>query len=120
MTADPVPLCAPPPLSVRTAADGDHVVVVVSGEADMSTAALLRAELLGALTHGPRCLVLDAVDLTFCDLHGLDALTDAVHQAEVEGVVMTLHPSSQLSWLMAAAARASAPAGDRTAASAQS
>jgi anti-sigma B factor antagonist len=91
---------------VRTAADGQDVVVVVSGEADLATAALLRDELVGALSRGPRSLVLDAVDLTFCDLRGLDALTDAVHEAEDEGVVVTLHPSTQLSWLMAAAARA--------------
>ena len=114
MTADAAPVCtAAVPLVVRTAAEGQHVVVVVSGEADLATAALLRDALVGALTHGPRSLVLDAVDLTFCDLRGLDALTDAVHEAEVAGVVVTLHPSTQLSWLMAAAARASVTDGRR-------
>ena len=94
--------------------DGPRVVVVLSGEADGSTSALLRDRLVESLSHRPRSLVVDARDLTFCDLRGLDALRDAEAAAQRSGITVTVRPSPQLTWLMAAverATRTSGPAG---------
>ena len=82
--------------------DGQQVVVLVAGEADLSNAQRLRDGLVDCLVYRPRSLVVDATDLTFCDLNGLDALVEAVALAERAGVSVTLRPSSQLAWLITA------------------
>lgn len=79
----------------------DHVVVLVTGEADCSTAPLLREGLARGLFYRPRSLVVDATDLTFCDLHGLDALVDGIETVERSGAHVTVNPSRQLVWLVA-------------------
>ena len=81
--------------------DGQQVVVLVAGEADLSNAPRLRDGLVDCLVYRPRSLVVDATDLTFCDLSGLDALIDAAAVAERSGVSVTIRPSSQLAWLIA-------------------
>ena len=97
----PAPL-PPGRLLVLPVPDGRRVVAVVAGEADLATAPLLRDRLVDCLAYRPRDLVVDATDLTFCDSRGLDALTEAVSVAERSGVRVTLRPSLQLAWLMAA------------------
>ena len=97
----PSPL-PPGRLLVLPVPDGRRVVAVVAGEADISTAPLLRDRLVDCLAYRPRDLVVDATDLTFCDTSGLGALTRAVSIAQGSGVRVTLRPSPQLAWLMAA------------------
>ena len=98
----PSPSPLPPGrLLVLPVPDGRRVVAVVAGEADISTAPLLRDRLVDCLAYRPRDLVVDATDLTFCDTSGLDALTGAVAVAERSGVRVTLRPSLHLAWLMA-------------------
>ena len=93
----------PPPgrLLVLPMPDGQQVVALVAGEADLSSAPLLRHGLVDCLVYRPRSLVVDATDLTFCDLSGLDALVEAVEVVEQSGVSVTIRPSVQLAWLMA-------------------
>ncbi len=55
-----------------------QVVVLVAGEVDRATAPQLREMVVDSLVHRPRSVVVDASDLTFCDLGALDALADAV------------------------------------------
>lgn len=86
--------------------DGQQVVAVVAGEADLASASRLRDGLIDCLTYRPRSLVIDASDLTFCDLSGLDALVDAVAVAKRSGVSVTIRPSAHLSWLIAAVQQA--------------
>ena len=79
----------------------DHVVVLVAGEADVSTAPMVRDGLARSLFYRPRSLLVDATDLTFCDLRGLDALADGIETVERSGARVTVHPSPQLAWLVA-------------------
>ncbi len=77
-------------------------VLLVAGEADLHTAAQLRDELLAAVASRPSVLVVELGALDFCDLHGLDALHDAVRLAEVAGTTLTLQGMRpQLAWLCA-------------------
>ena len=95
---------APPPggLLVLPMPHGQQVVALVAGEADLASASRLLDGLVDCLVYRPRHLVVDATDLTFCDLHGLDALIAAVAVAERSGVRVTIRPSPQLARLMAA------------------
>ena len=107
MTTAPSPQTTTPPgrLLVLPMPDGERVVAVVAGEADLATAPRLRTGLLDCLGYRPRSLVIDASDLTFCDLNGLDALVEAVVVAERAGVNVVIRPSPHLSWLIAAVQR---------------
>jgi anti-sigma B factor antagonist len=96
----PAPL-PPGRLLVLPVPDGRRVFAVLAGEADISTAPLLRDRLVDCLAYRPRELVVDAMDLTICDTSGLSALVRAVAVVEGSGVRVTLRPSLQLSWLMA-------------------
>lgn len=105
-TASSPPITTPPGrLLVLPMPDGQRVVAVVAGEADLSTAPRLRTGLVDCLVYRPRSLVIDASDLTSCDLHGLDALVEAVVVAERAGVSVAIRPSAHLSWLVAAVQR---------------
>lgn len=76
-----------------------HVLVVL-GEADLSTADQLRGELIGALGVRPPALLVELGALQFCDLSGLDALHDAARAAAYAGVSMTFRGMSpMLEWL---------------------
>lgn len=87
-------------LSVSPSTVGRCLVVAVAGEADSATAGQLRGQLLEALGSCPEILILDLSGLTFCSLHGLDALHDAIDVAEQAGTdVRMLGMSAQLSWL---------------------
>lgn len=83
--------------------DGQQVVVLIAGEADLASASRLRDGLIDCLVYRPRSLVVDATDLTSCDLHGLDALVEAVAVAERSGVSVSIRPSPHLAGLMATA-----------------
>jgi anti-anti-sigma regulatory factor len=80
--------------------DGSQVVLVVTGEADISNARALRDQLIEASVSGSPPLVVDLVDLQFCDLNGLDAMREAAAIAETAGVGMTFRGMSRrLRWL---------------------
>jgi hypothetical protein len=79
---------------------GPQVVLVVTGEADISNARALRDQLIDASVSGSPPLVVDLVDLEFCDLNGLDAMREAAAIAETAGVGMTFRGMSRrLRWL---------------------
>ena len=79
---------------------GQQTVMVVSGEADISNARALRDQLIEASVSGSPPLVVDVVDLEFCDLFGLDAMREAAAIAETAGVGMTFRGMSRrLRWL---------------------
>jgi anti-anti-sigma factor len=88
------------PLRIFPVGDGPEVVLVVAGQADISNARALRDRLIEVSASGPRALVVDLVDLDFCDLSGLDALREAAAIAETSGVGMTFRGMSRrLRWL---------------------
>lgn len=64
-----------PLLNVALVPAPDQVVVRVTGEADLSTAALLRDALAQAGVLGTRQVVVDVAGVQFWDLSGLYALT---------------------------------------------
>ena len=77
----------------------EHVLVVV-GDADMSTADQLRDHLIHALAGQPPALRVELGGLEFCDVPGLDALQDAEYAAAAAGVRLTFSGmSTQLAWL---------------------
>jgi hypothetical protein len=79
---------------------GRQTVMVVTGEADVSNARALRDQLIEATVSGSPPLVVDLVDLEFCDLFGLDAMREAAAIAETAGVGMTFRGMSRrLRWL---------------------
>jgi hypothetical protein len=79
---------------------GPQAVLVVTGEADISNARGLRDQLIEASVSGSPPLVVDLVDLDFCDLNGLDAMREAAAIAETAGVGMTFRGMSRrLRWL---------------------
>ena len=88
-------------LVVMPFADGRRTVVVVAGEAAVSTAPRLHDQVVGSLAYRARSLVLDLTDLGFCDLHGVDALRAAVQEAEARGVSVSLRgPSPQVAQML--------------------
>ncbi|PWE09818.1 anti-sigma factor antagonist [Streptomyces sp. BSE7F] len=65
---------------------GKHTaVIVVTGDVDLHTAPVLRAEALTAMTQGARHLVLDVAEVDFVDSTGLTALIVLLHATEKAG-----------------------------------
>ncbi|WP_307823726.1 anti-sigma factor antagonist [Streptomyces sp. I5] len=65
---------------------GKHTaVVVVTGDVDLHTAPVLRAEALTAMTRGARHLVLDMAEVDFVDSTGLTTLIVLLHATEKAG-----------------------------------
>ncbi|WP_433332418.1 STAS domain-containing protein [Spirillospora sp. CA-294931] len=64
---------------------GDHHVVWVTGDIDISTASALGAYLSAALTQDGKDLVVDLSGVTFMDASGLAALLRADHHATRTG-----------------------------------
>ncbi|MGQ5578308.1 STAS domain-containing protein [Streptomyces sp. ECR3.8] len=65
---------------------GKHTaVIVVTGDVDLHTAPVLRAEALTAMTQGARHLVLDMAEVDFVDSTGLTALIVLLHATEKAG-----------------------------------
>ena len=81
---------------------GTHLLLEVSGEADLSTAPELRDELAAALSRCPRSVALEVSHLTYCDLAGLDALNDFCAEASRAGVPPVVRGMSpRLAWMNA-------------------
>ncbi|MGA5264494.1 STAS domain-containing protein [Streptomyces griseoincarnatus] len=65
---------------------GKHTaVIVVTGDVDLHTAPVLRAEALTAMTRGVRHLVLDMAEVDFVDSTGLTTLIVLLHATEKAG-----------------------------------
>ncbi|MFC8405720.1 STAS domain-containing protein [Streptomyces griseoincarnatus] len=60
-------------------------VIVVTGDVDLHTAPVLRAEALTAITRGARHLVLDMAEVDFVDSTGLTTLIVLLHATEKAG-----------------------------------
>lgn len=84
-------------LAVRA---GTQHVLVVSGEADVFNANQLRDDIVGRFSVQPASLIVDLTALTFCDLHGLDALQAAARAAAEAGIDLAFRGASpRLSWM---------------------
>jgi anti-sigma B factor antagonist len=80
------------PLRCRVEADGEHVVVTVSGEVDFHTASLLDRAVEKSTHISPR-LVVDLTDVSFIDSTGLGVLIGARSRAqESGGSIAIVHP----------------------------
>jgi anti-anti-sigma factor len=75
-------------LSIRADQQGDLVVLTVAGEIDMVTAGALVDAGSAALAGGPREVVLDFHDVSFCDSAGIAALIRIYRQATAAGGTM--------------------------------
>ncbi|WP_330278154.1 STAS domain-containing protein [Lentzea sp. NBC_00516] len=71
----------PPVCSVCGSRQDGVPVVAVTGEVDIATAPLLRAELTVQLAQSPVVLVVDLREVTFFDSSGISALLTAHRQA---------------------------------------
>ncbi|MFE7935867.1 STAS domain-containing protein [Streptomyces griseoincarnatus] len=65
--------------------DKHTAVIVVTGDVDLHTAPVLRAEALTAVTRGARHLVLDMAEVDFVDSTGLTTLIVLLHATEKAG-----------------------------------
>lgn len=87
-------------LAVLTLRAAEQDVLVVVGEADMSTAPALHDRLVQLLAGQRRPVVVELGALVFCDLDGLAALRGAARVAEAAGCTLTFRgQSAQLRWL---------------------
>lgn len=88
------------PLMVMTLTAPEEHVVVVVGEADVSTAGHLRDQIVAALAARPAAMRVQLDGLDFCDSRGLEALYDAARAAVEAGVPFSFEGASpQLAWL---------------------
>jgi anti-anti-sigma regulatory factor len=78
-------------VGVEVRAAGNHLLLVVSGEADQYSSQALRDELGAALAHRPRSVAVEVSRLTYCDRAGLDALNDFCAEASIAGVPVVIH-----------------------------
>jgi anti-sigma B factor antagonist len=76
-------------LSVRTD-EHERAVVCVGGDLDLVAAAPLRETLSDVIASGHREIVIDAIDVTFCDSVGLGVLLAAARQAGEHGQHMVI------------------------------
>jgi anti-sigma B factor antagonist len=87
---------APPPdFEIDVHAEGEHVVVSVSGELDMATATWMRETILELHEEGKRRVVADLGAVSFIDCQGLNALValdDAAHDQGWDFVVRARSP----------------------------
>jgi anti-sigma B factor antagonist len=81
----------PEPLKTRQVRHGDTVLVVASGEIDVSSADRLRAELLG-LFDSCRQLVLDLRAVVFIESSGLHCILDVDKESRAASVEFALVP----------------------------
>jgi anti-sigma B factor antagonist len=76
-------------LSVRTD-EHDRAVLCVAGDLDLVAAAPLRETLSDVIASGHHEIVIDAIDVTFCDSIGLGVLLAAARQAGAHGQHMVV------------------------------
>jgi anti-anti-sigma factor len=81
----------PEPLRTRQVTHGDTVVIVASGEIDLSSADRLQAQ-LGGLLGSCRRLVLDLRDVDFIDSSGLHCILHVEKASRAASVEFALVP----------------------------
>lgn len=86
----------PDVVRVTARCDGDELVVTLHGEADACSGPGLRAELVSVLQQPRGTVVVDLADLHFCDLGGMDAISDFVGHAAELGIRVRLCGMSDL------------------------
>lgn len=64
---------------------GEVLVLRVAGEVDLLTIAILQDALTSGLARGPRHLLVDLAELTFCSVRGLSLLVQAGRTATGQG-----------------------------------
>jgi anti-sigma B factor antagonist len=69
-------------MTIRTERTGDAVVLVVSGEVDMTTAPELDSQAGQALRNRPPVLVIDLSDVTFLGSAGMSSLVAAGQEGD--------------------------------------
>jgi anti-anti-sigma factor len=79
----------PQPLRTRLEQRGDTIVVVASGELDLTVSNRLRAELCGLVERFPR-VVLDLREVEFVDSSGLHCMLDVDAASRAAGVEFAL------------------------------
>jgi len=78
-------------LKVSSRAEGDRIIVALSGEIDLYTAPRLQSQLAAALnTEYPVRLVVDMSGVDFCDSTGMNVLLAAQRLARERGGDMEL------------------------------
>jgi anti-sigma B factor antagonist len=78
-------------LKVSSRSQGEHIVLVLTGEIDLYTAPRLQAELTGALAAaGPARIVVDMSAVEFCDSTGMNVLLAAHRLAAERGGELVL------------------------------
>src|ERR1700749_3619940 len=82
-------------VEIRTATEGDRVVVSVSGEIDAATAERFEADLLPA-TAGAASVALDLSEVTFMDSSGLRALVTVHGEVSGRGGTVELRAASSV------------------------
>lgn len=83
----------PPPLTVEVVHGAAGCHLVVAGELDMATVALLRLALLAQ--QAEPLLVLDLAAVSFCDSQGVDVLVDAHQTRAARGQRLVLRSVSR-------------------------
>jgi anti-sigma B factor antagonist len=73
---------------------GKSQVLVIAGEIDRDTRAVLREAADRALQDGPDLLVLDLAGVTFCDSSGLSLFVDLYRQREADSGRVALAAAS--------------------------
>lgn len=84
----------PPQLSISTASEGDHTVVALHGELDVSSSELVYREVADLRRVGIESLVLDLRGLTFLDSTGLQVLLALRNDAKRARRPFSLVPGS--------------------------
>lgn len=79
-----------PPFLLEVSADGDTVVVAMTGEVDMATTPALREALVAAVDRGCRSVRVDLAGVTFMDSSGLSALVAGLRELRAQGGSMAM------------------------------
>jgi anti-sigma B factor antagonist len=82
------------PLTVTSAAQGDHTVVSVSGEVDAASADLLRVAIGEVIEGGQARIAVDMSDVSFIDSSGLRVLIAGYKSASAAGGALTVQAPS--------------------------
>ena len=82
------------PLSVTSAAQGDHTVVSVSGEVDAASADVLRSAIAEVIDGGQPRVSIDMSDVSFIDSSGLRVLIAGYKSASAAGGALTVQSPS--------------------------
>jgi anti-anti-sigma factor len=89
-TPDPADACELPELAISSRDEGDHTVVTVRGDLDLTTDQQLQCALRSALLRSPHGIELDLGGVGFCDCSGLNTLLNTRQQALKDAKTVTI------------------------------